>query len=650
MSSEAGILELYAPTSPALDVVLVYAPWFRELAGEFLDRRPLPWNTLADVRDEAASTARSVYLIGPGEYLDPFCLMRLRQRLPGALGVQVARDPAEARETLSRRAHNARRTGLKDVLIDRTQQGPAHHAGHLEMYHEDTFKEASDTIGVLQRPLRLLAITAHGRDDIVYLPQVVLCGKNALVQPSRGTRLPACTQTGDCLYRGRPVFSPAQLQVGVAFLNTCRSFVGEQGLFQAGYAMDWAFRLNAHLSHYVASPAIHHGEGSQAHLLSRLLDTGMPIGQAVNIVDDLMSFWNREGRCFLIDGDPCTRWPVRDRPLPIAQPGPDQVTVHDRTFIALLPGECLPGHHLEVIGLPHVQALPSRNGYYLLSREGLEPGTYQTRTHDLGAITSAVQTTLVSTLRQLRHLGILGIHAQKLAGQTNDLENRLKHLRKWLAIFHSTHRFQDITAKLAKNDQIVQGIDATVMAETLDVSARSAFHISEIYRAECELKSVVSVGRPCPHCHDPTAEALWQHSLFSDFQRTARQCFRCGYVSDEPADAPLGGTLTTPTAAEVGTAFRATLQLDRGVPAGTRVACCVLDTQRYCGQAVQQIVVASEEQTTFEFTMQVPADLPTHHFWVRAYAVRCAQVHFWGANLWITAADTRSDSSSPQPA
>ena len=639
MTAQSQIEELLGPKK--IDLVYVFEDWERRLAPAWKEREVRTFSRID--RIEADNSRHSTLLVvGPEELIGPFRALEIRQRFDIALGLMLGKGPEEvARRYLQ--PERKRPDGERDILIDRTQRGEAVKDGHRWILPEGTLEREEDTVELVTGECRLLAITSHGRSNATYLPQVVLCGRNDRSGPEpMEHRLAACAHGEQaCFFQGRGQVRLEDVSARILFLNSCMSVSGRTGVFSPRFSLDSAAAANAGISHFIGSPTIHHGESCQALLFSQLLNQGIRIGQAIELAEDAVVLRKLDLHSFLIYGDPATRFESNgSEGLALVDPDAGRFSNDEGAALALLPRTPL-GRETVVVerSSTPVYLVPSRIGHFLFSDGALPVGDYRWRFVDLDQLRIRVGKELVRPLRRLKTLQMLGVHPKKLSGNISDFENRVIRVRKG---------FRDLASNrlsASKLDQLFKQIerkkrrmDEAILSDVLERSYRSSFHISEIYRIECfavdSEDSTEGLGE-CGHCGEPTRRILWQHRLDPDFSRITTQCYRCGYLSDQPGRARIEAEFRPVRERfSLGEAIEATLELEQEPPQESLVACTLIDIKRFGVEPACERAMMSSRRHRFSITAH--KQLPPHHFWLKAYLIANHHIHAWGANVWLS--------------
>lgn len=632
--------EVHLPISTGKDWVIIYQPWLHQLEPLFPDRPVLGAGSPGELL-ETLDDAATLLLIGPAAFSNPYDAIAIRQELDVPVGLIPAADVAEAVMRVERcLSRNGPLCQSKDVLLDNTQPGKEAESAWWRSFPEGSVTDREKAHALLSEAVPLLAITAHGRGDNVYLPAyLLLCGRHG-GPPLASTceqRLPACAHTGSCFIQKSQLVNVSQLQPQILFLNSCASISGQTGLFAASYSLDTAILQETTIPHFIGSPLVRYGEYGQAILLSILLHEGLSIGQAVHLVDDTVWFRGLDKQTLLLYGDPSTRFaePTRGTLL-YTESTAAQCEVQSAYAAMFVPHSSTRNRLLMVEGPAPVRALPTRLGYFVFGDAGLVPGTYTWKTVEIDDVKADIEHRLTRPIRRLRQLGILNIHPHKLSGRIADLENRSVQFRHSVKDLLISNAFSEVERKLSQADRAVDQVDHVIMDDLTQRSSRG-FHIAEEYQPECRLSSLIETAQECPHCGSPTRSAIWEHHIEHGFARRTTECYRCGYLADQPADSDIQAVLVPDSPIwESDKPLSFELRFTQPPVGHHPLSCLILDTQRFGVDGIIQRTTTDEKTALYRFSLDAPTGLPPHHFWVRAYLVNHGEIHCWSSNVWIT--------------
>ncbi len=617
--------------------VVVYEPWFEALAPLLGNRPVITAQSLEELQEKQVGSV-TLMIVGPSVLTDPFQALALRQRLDMPIGLIPAETIEEAQQLILRTTHRNVSMPNEDILIDRTTQGVARTSKQRRVFPEGSIDNENLTVSLMTHPVRLLAITTHGRNDVVYLPHALLCGRNGTSEQfGDNDKLPACVSSGKCFHKEQRLISPADLQASILFLNSCTAMSGFSGIFSPDFSLDAAILKSKRVSHFIGSPVVHHGEPAQAELLSILLDHGVSVGQAVEIIDNALFLQSIDTQSLLIYGDPSTQFPSSAAEAVFtAEYAPEICELPSNCSLLFLPILPIPGEVLTVEAPVALRVYPIRTGFLLFNDQGLPPGIYRWKKVRLKDIVQRIDEQLISPIRDFKHLRNMGIHPHKLPGRITDLENRFTQVRKGFFTLTNEKSLGSLERVLAQVGRIVRDADLVTMDALLDVSSRSAFHMSEIYRVDCGMKTMSPLQEQCSICGHPIREIVWESHLEPHFARRTRQCYRCGYISDIPANQHFQVELCVhPEVAIIGESTCVEVRFSEPPPPQSLLACVLLDTQRFGSPPAVERGIAEGHGCLYRFCLHIPGQLPAHHFWLCFYLVWQGKVFFWGTNIWL---------------
>ena len=629
--------QIHILVPPGEHWVVLYKPWFEVLA-PLLENRPITAvQCLEEIREKRAGSV-TLMIIGPSSLTNPFQALALRQRLDMPLGLLPATTVEEAQQSIIHAACQNTPLPNEDILIDRTTQGDARLSTQRRIFPEGSIVHDSQMFSLLTHPVRLLAITGHGRNDVVHLPHALLCGRNGTSEQfGENDKLAVCAFSGKCFHKEQRRISPLDLQASILFLNSCSAITGSSGIFSPDFSLDAAILKNKRISHFIGSPVIHHGESAQAELLSILLDHGVSIGQAVEIIDNASLLQSIDTQSLLIYGDPSAQFPSSaSDPIFIAERSSETCELVANCSLLFVPILPIPEEILTVEAPVPLRVIPIHNGYFLFNSQGLPPGLYRWKRVCLDDIVRKIDEQLLSPVRDFKQVKNMGIHPHKLPGRITDLENRFARVRKSFFALTSEKSLSSLDRTLAQVGRVVHDADLVTMEALVEVTSRSAFHMSEVYRAECRMKTSSLVLEPCKTCGSPVREVVWESPLEPHFARRTRQCYRCGYISDIPANQQIQAELRlSPEIVMIGESTRVEVRFSEPPPPQSLLSCVLSDTQRFGSPPIVQRGITEGNSCLYRFHLHLSHQLPAHQFWLCFYMVWQGKVFFWETNLWL---------------
>jgi hypothetical protein len=612
--------------------IIVYESWLKDIKDFFPERSLLPALDIHTL--DYPADAASLLFIGPPGFSEPSQVIALRQRLDLPIGMLTGSQPDTIVQRLCQLPPVA---PGQDILIDRITPGTVREEEGCTLYPEGSLQDERATLAVLAEEVRLLAVTTHGRGDAIYLPHVMLCGRQGEHVLTGEYRLPACVYDGDCFYRGRSRFLAHQVRTRVLFLNSCASLSGQNGLFAEKFALDAAVTSGTEVSHLIGSPLVRYGEPAQARFLSLLLNQGLAIGQAITLLDDAITYRSLDIATLLLYGDPAAIFsPTSAGNVLYVDPMSQSCEVPSGT--ALLVFTCQPakGNFLVLAGPAALTTYPTRAGFFAFANaQHIPPGTYRWRYVDVADFSKRIQQQALEPLQRFKQLRLFDIHPHKMSGRLLDLENRSLQLRDGLRALIVENTLQKLDKPLQQVARTVKQIDEAVLDALIAKASHSMYHLVEVYRQECQLVVEQSELLSCPYCQQIVNCLLWQHPVDVTFKRRVVLCPRCGYVADQPAESSASATfcLATP-ALKKGRTSTITLEF-QGVMAPSVLACVLVDTYRFDTPPVFIRQDIDENQLSCQFSLGIPASLPSHNFWLATYMVSNGMVSTWGTNIWI---------------
>jgi hypothetical protein len=443
----------------------------------------------------------------------------------------------------------------KDVIIDATTSSTVVNPVD-ELCVLDYRKVSASTLRAVG-PIRLLAVTGHGEGHLFYLGDDFICGRvrQPTGVPGGLGYLPSCMQQDAiCVQKPRGVRLPAyELDADHLFVNACGTARFESGEFGPDFGL-WNAAMEGRARSYVGSLRWKDGHGLEGLLYRHLLHVGVPLGQAVAIVNAVLPYHHLEREpvlCLL--GDPAERVVERaDDALDLKRTpsigNGDQLAwedgfavarVSDPDLIAAWQEEALlVGGHGD--GQPYFSVVPTSGKEPLLLAYAASSDTKTVRMRLLD------DRPLRERLAQVRHvaatslnsaIGIVGMYpdAVRQGGRLN-VENRILNLARLRRRLKTDGRaLGKLLQGHDKLEREVDALDSQTAEQLLRHICVAVYRYSEHYQDSFALTAVEPAGT-CPDCGLRTVRRV-QHSLVdSAVSRAETLCPLCGTLGDVPDD------------------------------------------------------------------------------------------------------------------
>ncbi len=555
-------------------------------------REVLAVDSVRDPRiDEVARRADSMFLVAPGlthgDAVSVIERMAAADRSRSAsdydvgcpVGFLHARTP-DALDALSRRQlARADQQGpdYPDVIVDSTLDipAPASAPGLVTLPYRGMKASDIREIG----PMRILAVTAHGMSDHVYLDSDYICGKvrDPRPVPDRLTILPSCTEEPyDCMFRPRGQALPAyEIEAQHIFMNSCGSAQFEQGDFGPDFSI-WNSALEGHARSYVGTLRWKTGHGAEALLYRHLLNAGIPLGLAVAILNRVLPGYRMEGgTIYCLLGDPLDRASGSESPVPeqeISAPGSEitladgyaRCVLRDRDLLAAWQAGKLLIYpkQPEPIYFTGLRSLRDEAIHLFAVGQAGQTGTRTVCVEDYGPIAARIKDIQATFARYVSPaMGIAGTYPSAVRqGGGENIQNRILHISR---LFQRNVTDPRSVPRLLRSYQRLERdigeLDRATATEILHRIKKSVYSISDYYRETFELVRV-DTGRRCGRCQAAVSQRVLRSLVDNSVERRELVCARCGIIEDVP-DERLRVRLDCPSPVVPGKDFNATLTI-----------------------------------------------------------------------------------------
>ena len=648
----ACIRSLVKEKFPGSDYVAVYEPWFEvftrnvEKCGCLKEREFISFTDPFELFN-STQIISTLYIIGPEQIVRPAVLndFKLLKNLP--IGYLSAKTVSAAVDTVKRHDAISKYDRVEDLIVDRQERGSTWKNGNRLGYPEGAIENVDTSRKLLNRDWRMIGITAHGRADVVYFPNILLCGKTLNGEwKTQTSREPACASTGTCFYPDKERLRPSQLNARIVFLNSCTSLTNGQGVFSENYSLDVEASNSCVATHLIGSPIARDGTSEQVHLVSLLLDEAISVGHAVALSEEILLLTGRERPHLLNVGDPATKFAKQ----PSGQIGQIESLIDayelDIPYLGLIftdPGLSeKSGTVLVDVKTGRSMALhTTRIGGFVLPRGAISPGLYQAKPLNIFQIVTKIEKALAKPIENYRHIKKVGIHPEKYEGRMKDLESELHRAEDYLK-YAQASGIGKLWKTIERLDTKMKTLDTSIHEDLIQRTVRSPITLSETYRQGCERLTTKLVEKPCQVCGGTVTKTEWEHFLHKQFSRVNFDCSACGASADVPgalvrdSDVYPGSLLVDTNNVQKGAeahvqiSISPTLGLSQGL-----VSVQLMDTNRFVTESAISKASWPNNRQTLTMALRIPNAIPSHHFWVRAYVVKNGTICSFTSNIWI---------------
>lgn len=612
-----------------------------------------------------ASRDATLYIVAAPERLTSHTLARLYHAAdplgpdrPGwaeRLGLFTARDAA-ALVRLIYRSAAARATGIPGtgVLItcaEELPQVPEAPPAGLSILGRDAATAARLSALPLDQ-VGSLSFVAHGRDDILWLRDALVCGRGPAEAPGgEFGGLPSCAHADQCYQPQRQLLDPVALATPLVFINSCASLKPAKSVFPTRFNVGLRF-LDGATCALVASPLMTNGKLWQNLLFQFLLHSGRTLGAAVQIVNQATARSGLDFAGLHLIGDPTLTVSAPSPTEPVPWPGddfaqPGRIATGGSPFCEVI----LPAPPRGPLTITAAERLPAqRPVYYALAQTGagrrlflfslwpLPP--HLTLTFTPGDELAGLRAAAGRGLATIRHAEWLGIRDQQLDRLVPELQQSLRSVQ---AVGQS-QRYSLQAAALARRRcrhvaELEERIADLVLNWLLAATRERNLQLYETYRETYTAGGWVWGEQDCYLCGDALVTFTAANALVADQTRAVSLCPTCGIIEDRPGDLRL--RFAGPTQLGYNEDLPLTLTLTNTGPTHLSglAGAAVVNSVRYGLSATPERFAFSlppGAAAAYRFVLRATAATPPHHFWLRAYAVCSGQITSAGANFWVS--------------
>lgn len=206
-----------------------------------------------------------------------------------------------------------KRNSLNDyVNIIRTDylSEEVQHNGNITEYSFHTANTDKIEEAICGKPLNVLSIIGHGRDDVIWLSDGCICGKSKYnfdkteKDESKKHCRPACSYVDECFKKGGKIINSYNVNARHLFVNSCKGSKIEKSVFLEKYNTVFSFFEGHAISHMGCNSTIRGQEVSNFYYVAQLR-AGIPLGV---ICENINKMYRSQGlaltEMFFLLGDP----------------------------------------------------------------------------------------------------------------------------------------------------------------------------------------------------------------------------------------------------------------------------------------------------------------------------------------------------------
>jgi hypothetical protein len=494
----------------------------------------------------------------------------------------------------------------------------------------------------------LLMMWGHSREDVFNLGADGLCGRSAEFTDARpGAQVPMCVTDGSCVKPGEvvPVNRIGAATIVMGGCNILR--LGGTGLFAPEFSLAFSAQEGG-TSAVVTAAGVVFGATAEYLLLYRLLRGGVPVGEAVRLLNAALPFLGPDSPSYQVLGE-------GDRVL--FDPPPrraDVVRTGDRIEFTGVSAEFL------TVPLPwfdpalqvrftddtpqrpelYFAVVPEPDGgatAFLFGPRRLEGADF-TVTVDRRAAGGDAAAAVFTALTHCDAYGRLlrGYHP-KIKSQEPEWRSTATYLlRQATKARYDVRACADADHRAAATADAVHAADRALCQHYLQrtASARGfTFHEQCLFEDGTFVVARHGEGGACPYCGDGMMSRTVRSQFVPDVRREVGICRTCGTIWDRPAGVPapvltldplLRPTVPQPVGLELRNA------LDRPVRGWAGLTVRRARQFGYTAQPPpQEVVLAPGERQVVLFSLCTTESVPTDAEFLRGY---------WSSELAITVA------------
>jgi len=609
----------------------------------------------------------SLTLVGPPERFDDDLLRRImvftgssddpysEVRIPW--GILTARNTVAAFRLILRNARARLNPGPpRRILLTHAEplsQAPEVPPPDLTIINQQEAFVA-DLAAALAEPTDLLSIVAHGRDDLLWIKRGLICGRSTMeAEADRiNSGLPSCAYTGECYRPDRTLLDASRLSATVVFLNTCSALKLNESIYPTTYNVGLRV-LDGRACAVIASPFMTNGKLWQNLLFHFLAGSGIGIGEALRVVNNATAASGLDFPGTVLLGDPLLTLTPSRQPSPEVTSGDMwRVDTNGANFVKLsIPVKSAPwagrlsvapendrfSHPASVYYAYDRNKASGHTDVYLFSVDAL-PRTLRFSVIP-GDPSAELRELATETTVGLQGAEWLGIRDQKLDRLTSELRNALRSLKDAVQQQRCSLQAAAVVRRRTRRFHALRQHAETIILDWLiDRTYRDGMQFYEMYKRGYGVGGWQWGPARCRQCGRPVVQFRASSHLADGYDRNVRLCSTCGIVMDGDGqldlwvegDSSLCGTAakTLFACAKNNSDHRLTGCLDATPVNGAMYCFSVLDSRH-------RFSLDPGETTEFSFRIRAGEKTPSHHYWLRCYAVSGGLIYAGTHNIWV---------------
>ena len=523
---------------------------------------------------------------------------------------------------------------------------------------EDADDEHMRRSFVAENALRSLNLMAHGRDDLLWYRDGLICGKaDEHDRDASGERgLPACALSGQCFRPVPHLIDGADIRAQSIFINSCSTVKLAKSTFPLAYNTTMRF-LDGWPAACAGSPFMVDGRFFQNLLFHHLFRAGNTVAEAVRQVNNATLAHSLDFPGLTLLGDPTFRirqaeciptviWHAPHSPLELSPHG-------SRALAVVMPGEAVNAEH-GTLYIRYVGHLPKKSIIYSVIVPEPRDGSAIIYLLSLDALPEplTIERAPVDPLHTAKLLGerfqqqslvmeSMGIRMQEIDRLQQEVRNTVRSIfaSSRDSHYHVRHA-RGIAPKIERLEHYCQHAETALLHWLLDMTQRKNYHFSEEYRSTYDLRlaSASWPVAPCPHCGDPLYHVSAQSRLWN-LRRELDICPTCGVVDDAPPAWMLSAR------------FDGVSRLYRGVDTPHSIMLANHSKRLVRGRLGIRVVAAETygistepgsrpfelppgASGTFSFALNSTSDTSLHQYWLRGYIAAEGNIRMIARNIW----------------
>jgi hypothetical protein len=511
-----------------------------------------------------------------------------------------------------------------------------------------------DAAHVREQQGDLLMMYGHSREDIFYVGRDLICG--ASHDGAAEGRLPVCAHENRCIREGEriPVW---ELPAKALFLNSCSALRLGGGSFTPAYTMGFSF-LEGPGNLVVASSRTRYGDPRELILMYHLLRSGLPVGEAVRLVNNALPFAGAESPDYLVLGEaswaPLAPLPNRFSIDMTESAHGWQVTCKeiDAQFIEIrlpsMPAEPYVSIDTDLRGVDDISfaVAPEPDGSVRILVFGWERLTLGRLDLRISFRKPAADTlaALATATQNLAYSKLYRSYAPKIKNLEDELRSQGTFMARQLnRARYQPSAFRTVEKKAAAVEDLISRMNGLLCEYLLDKVSTSSFILTDQYiehDGSFHVAEHLPADGSCPYCNSRVLRRLVRHHFNPGLGHEVHICVLCGNIYD----VPIGGSVKpvlrgSPVLVRGAEETREVLlrnESDRQVRGwlGFRL----YQTKQY-GVSVDpgmiEVTLEPGEERLVPFTITVGDKMPAHMEFVKGFWVSDLDIAYFQCSVWV---------------